>query len=139
MLDKARREGAEPDAYTYTGLMAGLARAGRLQEAEALLEEMVRAGVKPNTVTFGVLLGVCPCTRVSPWSFWIPRWMQRICTMVLSLLAGHAARVGGALLPCLPLWVIIDGLQQFLRHEPWPHLMLSTRLPALAPSTSRQA
>ncbi|KAI0495818.1 hypothetical protein KFK09_022121 [Dendrobium nobile] len=48
--------GLHPDAYTYSTLIAALARSGRLDDAFALLDEMQLDGVAPNSVTFNSLL-----------------------------------------------------------------------------------
>ena len=45
---------------TYSTLMDGCVRGGRLRSAERLLRGMARRGVPPNAVTFNILLrGVC--------------------------------------------------------------------------------
>lgn len=65
VLDKARREGAAPDAYTYSTYASGLAKAGRLQEAEELVEEMAAEGLRPSPVVFGAVLNGCARISVS--------------------------------------------------------------------------
>ncbi|EFJ40780.1 hypothetical protein VOLCADRAFT_119885, partial [Volvox carteri f. nagariensis] len=66
VLDKARREGTAPDAYTYSSYASGLAAAGRLEEAEALLGEMAAEGLPPNPVVYGAVLD--GCSRLSDWN-----------------------------------------------------------------------
>lgn len=57
VLDKARREGARPDAVSYSAYAAGLAAVGRLDEAEELLGEMAEAeGLRPGAHVYGALL-----------------------------------------------------------------------------------
>ncbi|GLC33967.1 hypothetical protein PLESTB_000823500 [Pleodorina starrii] len=66
VLDKARREGASPDAFTYSCYASGLAAAGRLDEAEALLSEMAAEGLPPSPVVYGAVLD--GCARLSDWA-----------------------------------------------------------------------
>jgi pentatricopeptide repeat protein len=51
VLDKARREGYQPDVVSYTSLMQGLAAARHPAAAEGLLDEMQAQGVAPNLVS----------------------------------------------------------------------------------------
>ncbi|PKA63781.1 Pentatricopeptide repeat-containing protein [Apostasia shenzhenica] len=48
--------GLQPDTYSYSTLIAALARAGRLDDAFALLDEMQLDNVAPHFVTFNSLL-----------------------------------------------------------------------------------
>ncbi|GIL85400.1 hypothetical protein Vretimale_10595 [Volvox reticuliferus] len=66
VLDKARREGSSPDAFTYSSYASGLVAAGRLDEAEALLGEMAAEGLPPNPVVYGAVMD--GCARLSDWS-----------------------------------------------------------------------
>ncbi|GIL60435.1 hypothetical protein Vafri_15028 [Volvox africanus] len=66
VLDKARREGSSPDAFTYSSYASGLVGAGRLDEAEALLGEMAGEGLPPNPVVYGAVLD--GCARLSDWA-----------------------------------------------------------------------
>eukprot|EP00198_Chlamydomonas_reinhardtii_P000427 XP_001689762.1 protein with 3 PPR repeats [Chlamydomonas reinhardtii] len=65
VLDKARREGARPDAVSYSAYAAGLAAVGRLDEAEELLGEMAEAeGLRPGAHVYGALLDGSDWARV---------------------------------------------------------------------------
>ncbi|PNW88913.1 hypothetical protein CHLRE_01g050500v5 [Chlamydomonas reinhardtii] len=67
VLDKARREGARPDAVSYSAYAAGLAAVGRLDEAEELLGEMAEAeGLRPGAHVYGALLD--GSVRVHDWA-----------------------------------------------------------------------
>ncbi|KAG0482782.1 hypothetical protein HPP92_010866 [Vanilla planifolia] len=48
--------GLQPDAYSYSTLIAALARDHRLDDAFALLDEMQLDGVAPNSITFNSIL-----------------------------------------------------------------------------------
>ena len=48
-----------PDVVTYTALIGAYGRAGMLERAVAVLEEMKAAGVRPNSWTFTTLLHAC--------------------------------------------------------------------------------
>ncbi len=61
VLDKARREGHSPDAYSYTALMRGHAAQGQAQEAGAVFREMIQDGVAPNVVSWLCRLWLWGC------------------------------------------------------------------------------
>ncbi|XP_042409636.1 pentatricopeptide repeat-containing protein At1g08070, chloroplastic-like [Zingiber officinale] len=47
------------DVYTFTSMIVGLAMHGRGDEALTLFDDMLRAGVRPNEVTFIGILSAC--------------------------------------------------------------------------------
>ncbi|KAG2483919.1 hypothetical protein HYH03_017240 [Edaphochlamys debaryana] len=86
VVDKARREGAAPDAYTFSCFASGLANSGRLDEAEAVLEEAAAAGVPPSPVVFGALLD--GCARFNDWER-VERLVDRMRSEGLRLTREH--------------------------------------------------
>lgn len=60
-LGRIRRTGAVPDAHSFAMAMTACARAGEPRQAIRLLDELKRegAGVRPNTVVYNTLLGLC--------------------------------------------------------------------------------
>ncbi|KAG2425339.1 hypothetical protein HXX76_013753 [Chlamydomonas incerta] len=87
VLDKARREGARPDAVSYSAFAAGLAAAGRLDEAEALLGEMAEAeGLRPGAHVYGALLD--GSVRVNDWAR-VERLLARMRTEGQRLTLAH--------------------------------------------------
>eukprot|EP00276_Gloeochaete_wittrockiana_P016722 CAMPEP_0184345096 /NCGR_PEP_ID=MMETSP1089-20130417/13544_1 /TAXON_ID=38269 ORGANISM="Gloeochaete wittrockiana, Strain SAG46.84" /NCGR_SAMPLE_ID=MMETSP1089 /ASSEMBLY_ACC=CAM_ASM_000445 /LENGTH=860 /DNA_ID=CAMNT_0026675263 /DNA_START=1 /DNA_END=2580 /DNA_ORIENTATION=+ len=54
-----KRPSIHPNAYTYTVLIAALARAQRLSEASRMFDEMKGAGVNPSIHTYTALLDAC--------------------------------------------------------------------------------
>nr|XP_019702549.1 pentatricopeptide repeat-containing protein At4g38150 isoform X1 [Elaeis guineensis] len=51
-FDRMLASGVSPNAYTYTVLIKGLARDGRLPEVRKYLLEMICKGMRPNTATY---------------------------------------------------------------------------------------
>ncbi|CAL4911152.1 unnamed protein product [Urochloa decumbens] len=52
--------GVEPDVYCYTVLIDGLCKAGFLQEAQGLFDEMLQKGLKPDAYVYSALIhGYC--------------------------------------------------------------------------------
>ncbi|KAI7736472.1 hypothetical protein M8C21_012077, partial [Ambrosia artemisiifolia] len=50
----------KPDSFTYTNLIGGYARVGKLDEAKKLFSEMSKKGYNPNLVTYNVFIsGLC--------------------------------------------------------------------------------
>ncbi|CAN0380601.1 unnamed protein product, partial [Laminaria digitata] len=60
-LGRIRRAGAAPDAHSFAMAMAACARGGEPRQALRLLDELKREGrgVRPNTVVYNTLLGLC--------------------------------------------------------------------------------
>lgn len=60
-LGRIRRKGSAPDAYSFAMAMTACARAGEPRQALRLLDELKRegGGVRPNTVVYNTLLGLC--------------------------------------------------------------------------------
>lgn len=55
----------------YTTLIDGFVRVGELESAQRTLRDMQACGLKPNTITFNILLrGICECLDrpVEVWS-----------------------------------------------------------------------
>ena len=60
-LGRIRRTGAAPDAHSFAMAMTACARSGEPRQALRLLDELKRegGGVRPNTVVYNTLLGLC--------------------------------------------------------------------------------
>lgn len=60
-LGRIRRAGAAPDAHSFAMAMTACAKSGEPRQALRLLEELKRegGGVRPNTVVYNTLLGLC--------------------------------------------------------------------------------
>lgn len=50
--------GVSPDVVTFSALIGGLGRAGRVWECNAMLGKMVRLGIPPDVACYKVLVGV---------------------------------------------------------------------------------
>ncbi|KAF2287919.1 hypothetical protein GH714_003219 [Hevea brasiliensis] len=50
------RNDCSPDVVTYTSIISGFCKLGKMGEASVLFEEMIRSGINPNVVTFNVLI-----------------------------------------------------------------------------------
>ncbi|KAF2298544.1 hypothetical protein GH714_024060 [Hevea brasiliensis] len=50
------RKDCSPDVVTYTSIISGFCKLGKMGEASVLFEEMIRSGINPNVVTFNVLI-----------------------------------------------------------------------------------
>ena len=51
--------GVTPDVFCFTPAMAALRRAGRVEDALALLERMRETRVEPNSFTYSALISAC--------------------------------------------------------------------------------
>ena len=56
ILRRMSRDGVEPNVYTYSTLIDGLAKAAQMDPAETAFAEMRRAKIKPSVVTYNSLL-----------------------------------------------------------------------------------
>ena len=52
------KQECSPNVYTYSALIYGLCREGRLEEAEMLIGKMKEKGLNPNQVTYTSLIDV---------------------------------------------------------------------------------
>ncbi|KAI9198692.1 hypothetical protein LWI28_020675 [Acer negundo] len=60
VLGRILRLGFSPDAVTFTSLIKGLCREGRIMKATQLYKNMIAFGCRPTAVTFGTLIdGLC--------------------------------------------------------------------------------
>ncbi|KAK1422412.1 hypothetical protein QVD17_25511 [Tagetes erecta] len=60
VYEKMLVEKLRPDGFTYTNVIGGYVRAGKLDEAKKLFYEMRKKGYNPNLVTYNVLIsGLC--------------------------------------------------------------------------------
>ncbi|KAG6471652.1 hypothetical protein ZIOFF_067362 [Zingiber officinale] len=62
--------GCSPNTVTYSTLMDGLSKAGRVEEAMSLLDNMKRIGLGADAYVYGALVsGLCNAGSVDgPWS-----------------------------------------------------------------------
>ena len=57
MLNYMEQQGVQPDIQTYTSVADAIARSGRNPEqAEAILERMMEAGIPPSVVTYSAII-----------------------------------------------------------------------------------
>lgn len=65
VFGKMADRGCPPDAYTYSTLISGLSKLGRMEEAMKLFKEMDEKGCPPTVVTYSALIhGLCRCGRL---------------------------------------------------------------------------
>lgn len=67
LLEQMKKEGVEPDAYSYSGAISACASAGRWQEALDLMSQMKKGGPKtrPNRITYTAAISACG--RAGEW------------------------------------------------------------------------
>ena len=67
LLEQMKKEGVEPDAYSYSGAISACASAGRWKEALDLMSQMKKGGPKtrPNRITYTA--AVSACGRAGEW------------------------------------------------------------------------
>ncbi|MCD7456236.1 hypothetical protein HAX54_030949 [Datura stramonium] len=65
LLHDMMRSGAQLEASSFNSLLNGLGREGDFQKMNLLMNEMKEKEIKPNVVTFGILINhLCKCYRV---------------------------------------------------------------------------
>ena len=67
LLGQMKKEGVEPDAYSYSGAISACASAGRWEEALDLMAQMKKGGPKtrPNRITYTAAISACG--RAGEW------------------------------------------------------------------------
>lgn len=76
-----QKKGCVPDAFSYSLLMGCLCERGRVDEAQALLNEMCQKGISPNSSLFNTLIGgLCKAGNVDEAWKLLER-AQTVCTM----------------------------------------------------------
>ncbi|TKW04611.1 hypothetical protein SEVIR_7G121100v4 [Setaria viridis] len=57
VLRRLQRDGVStPNVVTYTSVISGYCKAGRMEDAMAVYNDMLESGTRPNTVTYNVLI-----------------------------------------------------------------------------------
>jgi pentatricopeptide repeat protein len=93
VLDEMRAVGVAPNYVTYTTLIDGWVRLGKIDEAQRMLDVMLVAGEQPNVVTFNSLLKVgmgtaclaarqhvcSPCSCTCPWCWGACAFKKSLC------------------------------------------------------------
>ncbi|KAK9138720.1 hypothetical protein Sjap_009314 [Stephania japonica] len=101
------RTGFSPDVVSYTSVISGYCRLGRMEEASAILDEMINKGIMPSSFTFNILInGFGKIGNMRSAVTMYERMLSRGCipdvVTFTSLIDGHCKI--GETEECMKLW-----------------------------------